>query len=706
MPQTHTDPITREIIKNALMSAADTMALTVVRTARSAVIKHGMDFSTALFNAEGQQVAQGLTLPPHLGSMAPALHGVLQAFGSDIQPGDIFANNDPYEGASHLPDIFLFKPIFANDILIGWSCCIGHQTDIGGRVAGGNACDNTEIYQEGLILPPLKLYQQGQLNQAVWRILEKNVRVPEKVLGDVQSLLAAVRFGERDLLRLVNEYGLEEMKNYMADILDTTETLTRTEIAALPQGEWSFTDHIDNDGIDPQPINIQLKVRIQNDQIYVDFTGTSPQAKGSINPNFAYTKSNIYAVMKCLIDPAIQSNSGFFRPFHITAPEGCFVNPQHPAPVAARGLAGFRICQAMFGAMAQALPGRVPAAWGGGEIGLSFGGYHPNRKAWVYLEFNNDGPRGGGPHADGADGLASPVLNMANTPIETIEADQPLLVERYALVPDTGGPGKYRGGLSIAREFRLLADQATFQLRSDRTDFQPWGIEGGKPGAPTKNTLNPGTPQEWKLPGKYLMTLKKGDLYQVIQAGAGGYGNPLERDPHAVADDIQQEKLTPRHARREYGVITHDDGAPNLTATAQLRANLAAGNPPTQPTPLTPQHFQAARALIAQADIAFDHNNDPKQGSQKLWQAASLLITPIAQIYDWPHQTPNDLWDAAGLLTDEIGEEPDLWSQFGHAWNFEQNAKDDFLKPYEIEYARTGIRDFVDALENLRTLPQ
>ncbi|MEC8857000.1 MAG: hydantoinase B/oxoprolinase family protein, partial [Chloroflexota bacterium] len=422
-----TDAVTREIIKNALMSAADTMALTVVRTARSAVIKHGMDFSTSIFTAEGEQVAQGLTLPPHLGSMAPALQGVMNAFGDDVQPEDVFANNDPYEGGSHLPDIFLFKPIFVNEALFGWSCCIGHQTDIGGRVAGGNACDNTEIYQEGLIIPPLKLYDQGVLNQAVWRILEKNVRVPEKVLGDVQALLAAVRFGERDLLRLVDEYGVEEMKDYMADILDSTERLTRAEISSLPQGEWEFTDYIDNDGIDPQPIAIHAKVKINGDEIFVDFDGTSPQAKGSINPNFAYTKSNVYAVFKCLIDPAIQSNSGFFRAFNITAPEGCFVNPQHPAPVAARGLAGFRICHTIFGAMAQAMPGKVPAAWGGGEVGISFGGYDQNRKAWVYLEFDNDGPRGGGPHIDGADGLSCPVLNMANTPIESIESEQSLL---------------------------------------------------------------------------------------------------------------------------------------------------------------------------------------------------------------------------------------------------------------------------------------
>ena len=704
MPQT-TDPVTREIIKNALMSAADTMALTVVRTARSAVIKHGMDFSTALFNAEGQQVAQGLTLPPHLGSMAPALEGVMNAFGDDVQPGDIFANNDPYEGASHLPDIFLFKPIFVNGVLIGWSCCIGHQTDIGGRVAGGNACDNTEIYQEGLILPPLKLYQQGQLNHAVWRILEKNVRVPEKVLGDVQALLAAVRFGERDLLRLVDEYGLEEMKSYMADILDTTEALTRAEISSLPQGQWQFVDHIDNDGIDPQSIDIHVNVRIQGDEVFVDFDGTSPQAKGSINPNFAYTKSNVYAVMKCLIDPAIQSNSGFFRPFNITAPEGCFVNPQHPAPVAARGLAGFRICQAMFGAMAQALPGRVPAAWGGGEIGLSFGGYHPNRKAWVYLEFNNDGPRGGGPAIDGADGLASPVLNMANTPIESIESDQPLLVERYALVPDTGGAGQYRGGLGIVREFRLLADEATFQLRSDRTNFRPWGVEGGKPGTPTQNTLNPGTPQERELPGKHLMTLKKGDLYRVIQAGAGGYGNPLNRDPHAVADDIRQQKLTPQYARAEYGVALDPAGNLDLSATESLRQEMLSGKPAAQQQKytLTPEQIQTARNLAAQADQAFDNGNIT-QGSQKLWDAAASLVTIIAQQRGWPHQTPSDLLQATNMLDNERGDDPDpdLCAEFGAALDCLENVSREFMKPYEVRYSRETVQSFIDSLERLQ----
>ncbi len=573
--QQATDPVTREIIKNALMSTADTMALTIVRTARSAVIKHAMDFSTALFNAEGEQVAQGLTIAAHLGSMAPALQGVKDAFGDDVQPGDIFANNDPYEGGSHLPDIFLFKPIFAYDTLVGWSCAIGHQTDIGGRIAGGNACDNTEIYQEGLLLPPLKLYDQGVLNQAVWRILEKNVRVPEKVLGDVQALLAAVRFGERDLLRLVEDYGVEDMKSYMTDIVDTTERLARAEILTLPHGEWEFTDYIDNDGIDLRPIAIKVRINIEGDTVHVDFDGTSPQAKGSINPNMWYTKSCVYAAIKCLMDPAIQANSGFFRAFDIQAPEGCFVNPQHPAPVAARGMSGFRICQAIFGAMAQAMPGKIPGMWGGGEVGLSFGGYDRDRKAWVYLEFQNDGPCGGLPWRDGADGSACAVNNLANTPIETIEADQPLLIERFEFVPDTGGAGKYRGGLAMTRDFRLLADDAMFQLRSDRHDFLPWGSEGGKPGTPTRNYLNPGTENEVELPGKHLTTLKKDDVYRLIQAGAGGYGDSLERDPDAIMDDVLEGKLTVPHVREEYGVVIDPDSLVlDARGTDELRTKM------------------------------------------------------------------------------------------------------------------------------------
>ncbi|MDA1348265.1 MAG: hydantoinase B/oxoprolinase family protein [Chloroflexi bacterium] len=563
------DPITRNIIKNYLESAADTMAVTVVRTARSLVVRDNMDFSTAIFNAEGDQVAQGLTLPFHMGAMQPALAAVREYFVDDIKPGDIFANNDPYEGASHLPDIFLFKPIFVNELLMGWTCVIAHQTDIGGRVAGGNACDNTEIYQEGLRLPPLKLYEEGELNKAVWRIIEKNVRVPDKVLGDIMAQLSAIRQGEKEVLRLVADHGLENLKNYMTDIIDYTERLTRAEIEDLPNGTWEFTDYVDDDGFSDDPIAIKLKLTIEADEILLDFTGTSPQAKGSINPNFAFTKSACYAALKNLTSPTVSANAGFFRPIKVIAEPGSYVYPQHPAPVAARGLGGFRVAHTVFGAMAQALPDKVPAAWGGGEIGASYGGYIDG-KAFVFLEFNNDGPRGGGPYADGPDGATAPVTNQSNTPIESIEADQPLRITRYEYVADSGGAGKFRGGLGVIREYELTADEATVQIRSDRHKFLPWGAQGGSPGSQTHSILNPAT-ENRELPSKFMMDVKKGDVYRSVQAGAGGYGDPLEREPEAVLKDVLLEKVTVEGAR-EYGVVVMGDGTSiDAAATKELR---------------------------------------------------------------------------------------------------------------------------------------
>ena len=579
------DPITRDVIRNYLYSAADTMAVTVVRTARSAVVKDGMDFSTAIFNAEGDQVAQGLTLPLHMGAMQPALDAVRAYFNDDVNPGDIFINNDPYEGGSHLPDIFLFKPVFYNGILVAWTSVIAHQTDIGGRVAGGNACDNTEIYQEGLRIPPIKLFEKGVRNDAVWRILSKNVRVPEMVQGDVLSQVAAVQQGERDVLQLLGEYGIEDLKTYMSDILDYTERLTRAEIAGLPNGTWDFSDYVDDDGFTNDPIEIKVKVTINHDEMLVDFTGTSPQAKGSINPNLPFTKSAVYAVFKCLTNPDITANAGFFRPFKVVAPPGCYVNPQHPAPVAARGLGGFRIAHAVFGAMSKALPNEVPAAWGGGEFGVSFGGYDENGKAFVFVEFNNDGPRGGGPFADGADGAAAPIHNMANTPIETIEANHPLLIKRYGFLPDTAGAGKYRGGLGMVREFELLHKEATLQIRSDRSKFLPWGTQGGSPGSRSYNILNPESDNEI-LPAKFLRTLTKGDVYRLIQPGGGGYGDPLDRDPKAVLADIKQQKISPAHAKSAYGIVlTASTSSIDVNATNTLRKQMLRDRGPLSTDP-------------------------------------------------------------------------------------------------------------------------
>ncbi|MGH8060322.1 MAG: hydantoinase B/oxoprolinase family protein, partial [Candidatus Entotheonellia bacterium] len=296
------DPITFELVKNALASIADEMAVTIVRTARSFVMKEAMDFSTAICNAEGQMVAQGLCLPLHMGSIPAAMEALLARYSGQFSPGDIYTLNDPYEGGSHLPDIFVIKPIFFDDRLAGFSCCIGHQTDIGGRVAGGNACDSTEIFQEGLRIPPVKLYDRGTPNDTLFRLLEKNVRVPATVLGDVMAEVAACRIGEREFLKLIQRYGMEALREQMQDLLDYTEELTRAELRSLPDGVFAFTDYIDDDGITPDPITIHVQLIKRGDTLTADFTGTSPQCKGAINAPLSWTKSCLYACIRSILD--------------------------------------------------------------------------------------------------------------------------------------------------------------------------------------------------------------------------------------------------------------------------------------------------------------------------------------------------------------------------------------------------------------------
>jgi N-methylhydantoinase B len=401
---------------------------------------------------------------------------------------------------------------------------------------------STEVFQEGLRIPPLKLFDRGRPDPSLFRLIRQNVRVPDKVLGDLWAQLAALRVGERELLELTRQHGVEELKGYMADLLAYTESLTRAELGALPAGEAEFIDHIDGDGISPEPIEIRVRVRLDGGEVAVDFSGTSPQARGAINPNFAFTCSCVYAAVRCLLNPELPNNAGYFRPIKVYAPVGSFVNPVHPAPVAARALGGFRVIQAVLGALAQLLPDRIPACWGGGEFGISFGGYYPDRRPLVYLEFHNVSGPGGGPFADGCDGGSVSLVNVANTTVELIEADQPLLIEEYGLLPDTGGPGKFRGALGVVRQYRLLAPEATVQVRSDRRRFRPYGLRGGQPGSPCLVYLLRDGSREL-LPAKCLLKLRAGDEIRVEPAGAGGYGDPFERDPEAVAADVRDYRV-------------------------------------------------------------------------------------------------------------------------------------------------------------------
>jgi N-methylhydantoinase B len=448
---------------------------------------------------------------------------------------------------------------------------VAHHTDVGGRVAGGNGWDSTEIYQEGFRVPPVRLCVAGHMNDDFLSLLSANVRIPMKVLGDLRAQLAACRIGQRGLMELVARYGVATLRVAFADMLEYTERVARATIERLPDGRYEFTDYLDDDGIDPDPIPIRVVVEVRGSDLEVNFEGTSPQVTGAINCVLSFTRSSVYACVRCLLPPTLPNNEGYFRAIKIVAPPGTLVNPLPPAPVAARGLTGYRIANAVMGALAQVAPDQVPACESGGDTGISLGGYTADRRAFVFLEFLVCS-WGGRPFRDGIDGVASMVVNFSNYPVEVIEREYPLRVEAYGFLPDTGGPGKFRGGLALVRRYRFLEQSGTLQIRADRSRFRAYGLAGGEAGSPSRNVLNPG-PNERVLPAKTTLQVSYGDELCHDLAGAGGWGNAFERDPEAVLDDVLDGKITPAHARAAYGVAFDETGrCIDMIATARLRA--------------------------------------------------------------------------------------------------------------------------------------
>lgn len=568
------DPIEFELFKNSLFSIADEMALTVFRTTYSGVLKDNMDYSTAVFDGDGVLVAQGLTLPGHLGSMPTAIASVRQTFAADIHPGDVFILNDPFRGGMHLPDVFIFKPIFRpedDQTPVAWACAVCHHTDVGGRVPGSNASDSTEIYQEGLRIPPLKLYDRGARNETLFGLIETNVRVPVKVFGDLRAQLAACHIAEKSVLELVAHYGAERLAAYMTELVDYAERMTRAAIRELPDGVYDFLDHIDDDGIDAgRPIPLQVTVTKSGDAIHVDWTGTSPQVKGAINNTLSYTKSASYCGIRSILPQNIPTNEGVFRAISVEAPPGTIANMVLPGACAARGLTGFRMVDCMFGALAKMLPDQVFAASDGGNTGVSIGGYYHDRSPFIYVDFTCCA-WGARPYADGLDGNSHIYANMASQPIEVTETEQPLQITAYEFIQDAMGPGRFRGGAPFRREYKLLAQEAILQVRSDRRDFRPFGLYGGGPGRASMNYLNPDR-NPAPLPSKLTMTMKQGDLFRHEVAGGGGWGDPLDRDPAQVLNDVLNEFVSAHAAREDYGIVLA--GMPLVVddiATAALR---------------------------------------------------------------------------------------------------------------------------------------
>ncbi|WP_157218594.1 hydantoinase B/oxoprolinase family protein [Flavisphingomonas formosensis] len=571
---TQLDPILMEVFKNGFEAIADEMALILMRTAHSPIVRDAMDFSTALCDPSGQTLAQGLTTPMHLGSFYDAMRHLIAQYDGDIAPGDLFIGNDPYlASGQHLPDVYVIKPIFAADRLAGWAATIAHHVDVGGLVPGSNSIGATEIHQEGLRLPFMKLEEKGVRNRTLMTVIAANVRVPDQVLGDIQGQIAATRAGEIGLDALVRRYGADTVAAYGEALQDYSERLARAAIREIPDGVYRFTDHIDGLGESPEPIRFEVALTVSGDEVVADWTGTSPQVKGGINAPLSFCKSNVYAALRSVMSADVPNCHGYTRPITVIAPEGSLVNAVYPAPCGARGITGYRIVDCVFGALAEAVPDKVAADGAGGSTLPSFGG-RVDGETFVFSECIM-GTWGATSTHDGQDGVPHMASNQANVPVEMIEADYPIRIERYGFVTDSGGAGEHRGGLGLARDYRLLADDVYFGVRSDKADHPPHGLFGGRPGAPAVNRIASagGERRVPTLPTEPI-TLGRGDVFRHVMAGGGGYGDPLDRPAERVLDDILDDRVSIEQAHEAYGVVLTAGLSIDHTATIARRAAL------------------------------------------------------------------------------------------------------------------------------------
>lgn len=574
------DPITLGVVWGALHSIAVEIGTTVHKTAYSEQAREGQDFSVAVFDRQGRMVAQGPYSPGHMGAMSFAVKNALTAHPADtLRPGDAILLNDPLLGSGHLPDFFITQPVFWDGQLVGFVVNIVHHTDVGGQRPGSQGVVGIfDYYQEGLRIPPTKVWQEYREQEGILGIIGANTRTPEKVLGDLRAQRSALRVGELRLEELVARYGVETVFVAMEEILDRTEETLRRAIREIPDGAYSFEDFLDDYGPGTEPLRIFVTVRVQGDEIAIDYTGSSPQTPSGLNSYINYTRSYSYAAIKCLADPYGPMNEGALRPITVEAPLGSFLNPRPPAGGGPRAIICYRIFEAVIGALAPALRERVVAA-SSHFANPTFGGFDPNRKRRFVayeLVLSGTGARAG---KDGCEALAS-AFNASNIPVEAQEANHPLIVERFELVRDSAGPGKYRGGCGVRRDMKFLATEGKFTNLTERQRFAPYGLFGGRPGARGRTVINPG-PGEQPVHAKESREFAYGDVISFQQPGAGGYGDATEREPARVVEDVLDEYVSIQQAREAYGVIIDPSTMTvDLAATARLRARMRLPSPP------------------------------------------------------------------------------------------------------------------------------
>jgi N-methylhydantoinase B len=566
------DPITRGVVWAALQSIAEESGTALRKTAYSQAVREGRDFSVALFDTHGQMIAQGDFSPGHLGSMPSIVRHVLAQYPREaLEPGDAIVLNDLYMGSGHLPDFFMTTPVFHRERLVGFVVNCAHQVDVGGAAPGSQAVEGiTEFYQEGLRLLPTRLWRGGAVSDEVMRIIRGNVRAPDIVEGDLKAMRSSGRVGERRLVELFERYGPDTVLAAWGEILAHSEDQMRAAIRGVPSGRYEAEDFYDDCGRDTPPLRVFASVIVEESEIAVDFTGSSPQTASGMNAAFNYTLAYTWHTVKsALVQSSLPQNAGTMRPIRAVAPPGSLFNAQPPAAAGARAVMQQRIVDVILQALAQVVPDRVIAAsshW----ANPIFAGVDPVRqRPFVYYDIIVGG-MGARPHRDGAEAVCGS-FNLENIPVEVNESNYPILVERLELVPDTSGPGRFRGSSGLRKDIRFLGTRGQVSNLSDRHRFAPPGLRGGGPGALGRTLLNPGTPGERALHPKAIYPIEHGDLVSFQVSGSGGYGDPLARDPALVGDDVAQGHLSAARALEWYGVVIDAAGHVDVDATARQR---------------------------------------------------------------------------------------------------------------------------------------
>jgi N-methylhydantoinase B len=567
MPQ-KSDPATFEIVKNSLYKIAEEMRVVLAKTAYSPLLKSAGDYSCGVFDARGEMVAQGPDLPIHLGSMPDAVRAVVARFASDVHDGDVFVHNDPYFGGSHLPDVNVVRPAFHDGELLGYTCLRAHWPDIGSGTPGSYGAV-TQIFGEGLRIPPLRLISRGVLNVDLENLIFANVRTPDEREGDLGAQLAATLRATERLKTLAQRYGSVEVIAYMAQVMDYSERLMRTALMDLPDGEGEFEDFCDGDGIADDAsgtdarFRIRLSVQKTADRLIVDFAGTDRQVKGPMNAPLSVTASGVYCGLKTAVDPnnLIPPNSGCWRAIEIRAPKGSVVNAEFPAPVVyANHEMSHRVADMVMGALVNFLPEQVMACSQGTSAILTLGGVDP-RNGRHYVSYETiKGGFGARPNKDGINCIASGISNTMNTPVEVLEMAFPVRVERYEVNPDSGGAGRYRGGCGARRVWRMLQGaDATGALCMERMTSPPFGLRGGSAGAAAVVTLTTPDRITRSLPSKGAFAAPPGSIIDMLTPGSGGFGSASQRNPAAIGLDLLDGYVTASAATRDYGITDPTD---------------------------------------------------------------------------------------------------------------------------------------------------